>query len=99
MNFLLSLLLLAAAMAAPSLQPQKQSLLVRASSLFSGGIAGTVASTITCPLEVVKTQLQSSNVDSSSGVRSVVKSIYKADGVPGFWRGLPPTLVGIIPSR
>lgn len=29
----------------------------------------------------------------------VAKEIYKADGITGFWRGLPPTLVGIIPAR
>ena len=30
-------------------------------NLLSGGVAGTISSTITCPLEVVKTQLQSSS--------------------------------------
>tara|TARA_B110000971_G_C19850555_1_gene426892 strand:+ start:223 stop:642 length:420 start_codon:yes stop_codon:yes gene_type:complete len=29
----------------------------------------------------------------------VLQQIYRQDGVSGFWRGLPPTLVGIIPSR
>ena len=29
----------------------------------------------------------------------VAKELYKADGITGFWRGLPPTLVGIIPAR
>jgi len=30
---------------------------------------------------------------------AVAKRIYQAEGIPGFFRGLPPTLVGIIPSR
>jgi len=66
--------------------------------LFSGGAAGTVAACITNPLEVVKTQLQAST---SAKCRSseIFKKILDADGIPGFWRGLPPTLVGIIPSR
>ena len=74
-------------------------------SLLSGGVAGTIASTITNPLEVIKTQLQSSNTvagELASGRGSpitIAKRIMQTDGVAGFWRGLPPTLVGIIPSR
>ena len=30
---------------------------------------------------------------------AVAKEIIHMDGIPGFWRGLPATLVGIIPSR
>uniref|UniRef100_A0A7S4AJ65 Mitochondrial carrier protein n=2 Tax=Pseudo-nitzschia australis TaxID=44445 RepID=A0A7S4AJ65_9STRA len=66
--------------------------------LLSGGAAGTVAACITNPLEVVKTQLQSSNAVKSSP-SAIAKKILDVDGIPGFWRGLPPTLVGIIPSR
>mmetsp|Transcript_44110 Transcript_44110/g.106309 ORF Transcript_44110/g.106309 Transcript_44110/m.106309 type:complete len:312 (-) Transcript_44110:50-985(-) len=68
---------------------------------LSGGVAGTVASCVTNPLEVIKTQLQSSNtalLESKSPI-AIAKAIVKQDGIPGFWRGLPPTLVGIIPSR
>ena len=30
---------------------------------------------------------------------AVARRIYQSDGVSGFFRGLPPTLIGIIPSR
>jgi len=66
--------------------------------LLSGGVAGTVAATITNPLEVVKTQLQSSN-SAKCHPSQIAKKILDTDGIAGFWRGLPPTLVGIIPSR
>ena len=74
-------------------------------SLFSGGVAGTIASCITNPLEVIKTQLQSSNTAMGNLAQgrghpvTVAKRIMEADGIAGFWRGLPPTLVGIVPSR
>jgi solute carrier family 25, member 33/36 len=88
-------------------------------SLLSGGVAGTIAACLTNPLEVIKTQLQSSNtavastslssssmMASSSRARgghssvvAVARRIMKADGLSGFLRGLPPTIVGIIPSR
>jgi len=67
-------------------------------NLFSGGVAGTVAACITNPLEVIKVQLQSSTASLSSPV-TLAKNIMDRDGVSGFFRGLPPTLVGIIPAR
>jgi len=74
-------------------------------SLFSGGAAGTIASCITNPLEVIKTQLQSSSTalgELASGRGhpvTIARQILAEDGPAGFFRGLPPTLVGIIPSR
>ncbi len=58
-----------------------------------------MASTITCPIEVVKTQLQSSRIGGGSNPFQVAKEILAAEGAKGFFRGLPPTLVGIIPAR
>ncbi|GKY97828.1 hypothetical protein MPSEU_000740900 [Mayamaea pseudoterrestris] len=80
-------------------------------NLFSGGAAGTVASTLTNPLDVIKTQLQSSEhsrtivtetgeiIRRNKHALGVAQQIMRDDGLAGFWRGLPPTLVGIIPSR
>ena len=77
-------------------------------SLFSGGIAGTIASCITNPLEVVKTQLQSSSTSAAAHGDmaaaaghpvAVAQRIMEKDGIFGFFRGLRPTLIGIIPAR
>lgn len=74
-------------------------------SLLSGGVAGTIASSITNPLEVIKTQLQSSSEafgDFACGrgnPLAVARKILAENGPSGFFRGLSPTLVGIIPSR
>jgi solute carrier family 25 protein 33/36 len=75
-------------------------------SLFSGGVAGTIASCLTNPLDVVKTQLQSSSTATAGALMdgrghpiNIAKRIMEKDGIPGFFRGLPPTLVGIIPAR
>ncbi|MEM7256186.1 MAG: MC/SLC25 family protein, partial [Pseudomonadota bacterium] len=80
--------------------------LVPRHSLLSGGVAGTVAATLTNPLEVIKTQLQSSSTASGGDLvkarghpARVAKAILQTDGLGGFFRGLPPTLIGIIPSR
>jgi len=69
-------------------------------NLLAGGVAGAVASAITCPLEVVKTQLQSRSLASAGmGPLGVAKKIVSEQGVKGLYRGLSPTIVGIIPTR
>ena len=65
---------------------------------LAGGVAGTIASTLTAPLEVIKTQLQSSQCKGLSAL-DVTTKIYKAEGLKGFFRGVRPLLVGIIPTR
>lgn len=74
-------------------------------NLFSGGAAGTLASCITNPLEVIKTQLQSSSAAvgdlaaANGSPTAIAKTIFERDGILGFWKGMRPTLIGIIPSR
>lgn len=73
-------------------------------SLVAGGIAGSFSATITCPMEVVKTHLQASKGGSevalqAKGPFSVARNIARAEGFRGFFRGLLPTLVGILPAR
>lgn len=68
-------------------------------NFLAGGLAGTVSSTITIPLEVVKTQLQSSRIAGKSSVLQVTKTVYRTEGIKGFFRGLTPLLIGIIPTR
>eukprot|EP00588_Corethron_pennatum_P020298 CAMPEP_0194329574 /NCGR_PEP_ID=MMETSP0171-20130528/48732_1 /TAXON_ID=218684 /ORGANISM="Corethron pennatum, Strain L29A3" /LENGTH=328 /DNA_ID=CAMNT_0039090345 /DNA_START=117 /DNA_END=1100 /DNA_ORIENTATION=- len=69
-------------------------------NLLAGGVSGSVASTLTAPLDVIKTQLQSSvSAAASGGPLSIGRGILRSEGISGLFRGLPPTLVGIIPSR
>ena len=68
-------------------------------NFIAGGMAGTISSTLTIPLEVVKTQLQSSRVGGKLGPVKVFQQIMKVDGPKGFFRGIQPMLVGIIPTR
>lgn len=56
-----------------------------------------VGATITCPLEVVKTVLQSK--ENSHSLSKVVGGIFKHEGVAGFWKGLGPMVLGVVPAR
>ena len=67
-------------------------------NFFAGGLAGTVSSTLTAPLEVVKTQLQASRFRGKSPL-VICNEIIKTDGPQGLFKGLKPLLVGIIPTR
>jgi solute carrier family 25, member 33/36 len=85
-------------------------------------VAGTLASCLTNPLEVIKTQLQQSKIGTTNPTATatvstaaapcilpaqnalhqaytIAQTIWHRDGARGFWRGLPPTLIGIVPSR
>ncbi|CEM05258.1 unnamed protein product [Vitrella brassicaformis CCMP3155] len=65
-------------------------------SFISGAIAGVIVATVTNPLEVVKTQMQASG---GQGFLATVAAVHKASGVTGFFAGLTPSLIGVIPSR
>jgi len=71
--------------------------------LLAGGTAGTIGAIVTCPLEVVKTRLQSSdkaklNVGNSSMIKCFT-NIVRYEGWRALFKGLGPNLVGIAPSR
>jgi solute carrier family 25 (mitochondrial folate transporter), member 32 len=63
------------------------------SNFIAGITAGTIASLILHPADLVKTRLQVQdgrlNQD-YSGVRHAVKEIWKAEGVRGFYKGAVP---------
>eukprot|EP00600_Ochromonadales_sp_CCMP1393_P005782 CAMPEP_0174957456 /NCGR_PEP_ID=MMETSP0004_2-20121128/2081_1 /TAXON_ID=420556 /ORGANISM="Ochromonas sp., Strain CCMP1393" /LENGTH=312 /DNA_ID=CAMNT_0016205565 /DNA_START=36 /DNA_END=971 /DNA_ORIENTATION=- len=68
-------------------------------NFFAGGLSGTISSTLTIPLEVVKTQLQSSGLGKGMNPMQVANQVLKVEGPKGFFKGLKPMLVGIIPTR
>jgi hypothetical protein len=67
-------------------------------NFFAGGLAGTISATLTAPIEIVKTQLQATVMSRASAV-DVVRKVYELDGLKGFFKGVRPLLVGIIPTR
>ncbi len=82
----------------PSKVPIKSTRGTQLANFFAGGLAGTIASTLTMPLEIVKTQLQSSRMG-KSGPRVLVQKIMQSEGPKGFFKGLKPMIVGIVPTR
>lgn len=98
---------------------------------IAGGLAGAAGTTVTCPLEVVKTRLQSSvgqgvirnlntyklianggmsfqpspsaiwppQATASSTAPFYIRHVLQTEGLAALFKGLAPSLVGIIPTR
>ncbi|CAA0806836.1 Mitochondrial substrate carrier family protein [Striga hermonthica] len=67
--------------------------------LVSGGLAGAVAQTSIYPMDLVKTRLQTYVCESGSvpSLRKLSRDIWVQEGPRAFYRGLVPSLIGIIP--
>lgn len=75
-----------------------------ADSLVAGTIIATIgsksiATLLTSPIEVVKTRLRSSQVSLEHNVRSISVEIWRREGFRGFYRGMGPALIRILPSQ
>ncbi|KAI8055225.1 mitochondrial carrier domain-containing protein [Syncephalis plumigaleata] len=78
-------------------------------------VGGTAGAVLTCPLEVVKTRMQSSLYRHTSNINRLplllrpfrpfldightLGSFYRREGFSALFKGLGPNLVGVIPSR
>ncbi|GLT39908.1 hypothetical protein SLA2020_140740 [Shorea laevis] len=67
--------------------------------LFAGGMAGAVAQTAIYPLDLVKTRLQTcaSEGGKAPNLGKLTKDIWAHEGTRAFYKGLVPSLLGIIP--
>ncbi|GMF32172.1 unnamed protein product [Phytophthora lilii] len=71
--------------------------------LAVGGVAGGVGMVTTFPMDIVKTHLQGQTRTGDrlafSGPLQCFKHIVATDGRRGLYRGLPPTLMGVLPEK
>jgi len=67
-------------------------------SFIAGAVAGTVSTTATYPLDLLRTRFAAQGNDRVyANLRSAVRDITKQEGLPGFFRGLSAGIIGIIP--
>lgn len=64
---------------------------------LAGSMARTVAVTAVCPIELVKTKLQSRQGYSYKELLAVVRNVIQQNGLLGLWRGLSPMLFRDVP--
>lgn len=67
--------------------------------LFAGGLAGAVAQTAIYPMDLVKTRLQTYVCEGGKvpNIGAMSRDILVQEGPRAFYRGLVPSLLGIIP--
>lgn len=87
----------------PGVQQKKK--LPLSQKLMVGGVAGVVGMTATFPLDVVKTRLQSQVPDPVTGKMpytsafQCARTILRQEGIMGFYKGLPPAAIGVVPEK
>jgi hypothetical protein len=74
-------------------------------SVLAGAASGLVSALFVAPLDVVKARRQIQSVSPGAdgspryrGTLSSLRLIFELEGVRGLFRGLPPTLLGYVPS-
>ena len=68
------------------------------SNFLAGAISGIITATSVYPLEVIRTRLSvQENNKKYNGIVDCSKKMYRNQGIKGFYRGLQPCLIGVVP--
>lgn len=67
-------------------------------STISGILSGSIAKLFTHPLDTIKSKSQIYQTKEHMTIRQVVKITLEQEGISGFFKGLPITLIGSIPA-
>ncbi|CAJ1953602.1 unnamed protein product [Cylindrotheca closterium] len=66
--------------------------------LVASGVAKMFASLLTYPHEVLRSRMMDSRQATAPTLRGTARHIYSQEGFAGFYRGLPVTLIRVIPN-
>lgn len=64
---------------------------------IAGSLAGITAAFFTYPLDMIRARLAITSRDRYAGLLNTITSIYREEGLSVYYRGLLPTLMGIVP--
>ncbi|OQS05140.1 Mitochondrial Carrier (MC) Family [Thraustotheca clavata] len=69
-------------------------------TLFCGGLSGILSSSITFPVDVIRRRMQISGIHGGSSnvtALAIARELFAEQGIRGFYRGLAPELLKVIP--
>ena len=82
--------------------PNKKSKLFDVANLSIGGLAGSIAATITYPTDVIRRKMQLRGLDPSvpnyKGIVDCIIKMYQAEGMKSYYNGLIANYLKVIPS-
>ena len=79
--------------------PGRQKDLSALDFLLLSGLAKVFAGGITYPYQVVRARLQMYDADSTyKSARDVIRQVWRDEGLAGFYKGLGPNLLRVMPS-
>eukprot|EP01026_Neomeris_dumetosa_P054763 TRINITY_DN4937_c0_g1_i1.p1 TRINITY_DN4937_c0_g1~~TRINITY_DN4937_c0_g1_i1.p1 ORF type:complete len:404 (+),score=37.01 TRINITY_DN4937_c0_g1_i1:161-1372(+) len=64
---------------------------------ISGALGGAISQFTIYPLEVIRTRLATCTEKKASSILEAGKIVYREKGISGFYRGLTPAMLGILP--
>ncbi|XP_068759471.1 mitochondrial coenzyme A transporter SLC25A42-like [Montipora capricornis] len=64
---------------------------------LAGSLAGITAASCTYPLDMIRARLAITQKNRYTGLANIVAKIYREEGFLAYYRGLVPTLFGIVP--
>lgn len=67
------------------------------SRICAGGAAGFVAESVSHPLDVVRTRLAAAPRGTYGGIWHCCTVVWRSGGIPAFYAGMAPALVGVVP--
>lgn len=69
-------------------------------TLFISGAAKVVAGTVTYPYQVVRSRLQTYDSEErfGKGIRGVMGRVWREEGARGFYKGLGPNILRVMPA-
>jgi solute carrier family 25 folate transporter 32 len=83
-----------------NLEGHREDKLSNTALLVMSGAAKVFAGTATYPYQVIRSRLQTYESEKrfGKGIKGVMERIWREDGVKGFYRGLGPNIVKVLPS-
>ena len=64
---------------------------------LSGSLAGVSSTVLFFPIDIAKTKLALTDPSVYSGMFDCMNKIIKSEGMKGLYKGLIPTLYGVVP--